>query len=107
MLNKKVVFVGPGVMAEAMIAGLLRQKLDKPENLIAAGPRSERGEELHKRYSIRATMDNAAAVHEADTVVLSVKPQRLREVMKGLKGIRPEALVLSIVAGIAMQVSNC
>ena len=27
MLNKKITFIGPGVMAEAMIAGLLRQKL--------------------------------------------------------------------------------
>jgi pyrroline-5-carboxylate reductase len=32
-------------------------------------------------------------------VVLSVKPQRLSEVMKGLKSIRAEALVLSIIAG--------
>jgi pyrroline-5-carboxylate reductase len=35
--------------------------------------------------------------------VLSVKPQRLSEVMKGLYKIRPEALVLSIVAGASIQ----
>jgi len=29
MLNKKIAFIGPGVMAEAMIAGLLRKKLAK------------------------------------------------------------------------------
>ena len=55
MLNKKIAFIGPGVMAEAMIAGLLRQKLAKPENLTAAGPRPERGEELHRKYGIRST----------------------------------------------------
>ena len=35
MLEKKIAFIGPGVMAEAMIAGLLRQKLARPENLTA------------------------------------------------------------------------
>ena len=99
MLKKKIAFIGPGVMAEAMIAGLLRKQLAKPENITAAGPREERGHELNKKYGIKSTMDNAAAVSHADVVVLSVKPQRLTEVMKGLKGIHPDALVLSIIAG--------
>jgi pyrroline-5-carboxylate reductase len=103
MLNKKIAFIGPGVMAEAMIAGLLRQKLAKPGNMTAAGPRPERGQELHEKYDIRATTDNAAAAHEADVVVLSVKPQRLSEVMRGIKSIRPEVLILSIVAGASIK----
>ena len=99
MLKKKIAFIGPGVMAEAMIAGLLHQKLAKPENIMAAGPREERGAELQKKYGIKTTVDNTSAVSHADVVVLSVKPQRLSEVMKGLKGIRSDALVLSIIAG--------
>ena len=103
MLNKKIAFIGPGVMAEAMIAGLLRQKLARPEHLTASGPRQERLNELAKKYRIGTTTDNAAAASSADVVVLSVKPQRLSEVMKGLTKIRPEALVLSIVAGASIQ----
>src|SRR5512140_2862558 len=103
MLNKKITFIGPGVMAEAMIAGLLRKELAKPENIIAAGPREERGADLRARYKIKSSSDNAAAAATADVVVLSVKPQRLSEVMKGLTRIHPEALVLSIVAGASIQ----
>ena len=103
MLKKTIAFIGPGAMAEAMIAGLLRQKLAKPANLTASGPREERGTELHKKYGIKTTTDNAAAAAQADVVVLSVKPQRLSEVMKGLYKIRPEALVLSVVAGASIQ----
>jgi len=99
MLKKKITFIGPGVMAEAMIAGLLNKKLAKPENITAAGPRQQRVNELSKKYGIRTTNDNSSAASHADVVVLSVKPQRLSEVMKGLKGIRPDALVLSIIAG--------
>jgi pyrroline-5-carboxylate reductase len=103
MLDKKITFIGPGVMAEAMIAGLIRQKLANPENLLASGPREERGVELQKKYGIQATTDNTAAASNADVVVLSVKPQRLSEVMKGLQSIRKEALVLSIVAGATIK----
>jgi pyrroline-5-carboxylate reductase len=103
MLKKKIAFIGPGVMAEAMIAGLLRKKLAKPENITAAGPREERGAELRKKYGVRSTTDNSAAVTGADVVVLSVKPQRLSEVMKGLKGIRADGLVLSIIAGASLK----
>ena len=103
MLNKKIAFIGPGVMAEAMIAGLLHKKLAKPENIIASGPRKERGADLSKKYKIKSSTDNASAAAQADVVVLSVKPQRLSEVMKGLYKIKPEALVLSIVAGASIQ----
>jgi len=103
MLDKKISFIGPGVMAEAMIAGLIRQKLASPENLLASGPREERGLELQKKYGIQTTTDNAAAASNADVVVLSVKPQRLTDVMTGMYKIRPDALVLSIVAGATIQ----
>jgi len=103
MLDKKITFIGPGVMAEAMIAGLIRQELASPENLLASGPREERGAELQKKYSIRTTTDNAAAAADAGVVVLSVKPQRLTEVMTGLYNIRKDALILSIVAGASIQ----
>lgn len=99
MLNKKIAFIGPGAMAEAIIAGLLRKDLAKPDHITASGPREERGTELNKKYGIQSTTDNAAAASQADVVVLSVKPQRLSEVMKGLKGIHPDALVLSVIAG--------
>ena len=66
MNRKKIAFIGPGVMAEAMIAGLLKKKLASPADITASGPREERGAELHKKYGIQTTADNAAAVHEAD-----------------------------------------
>src|SRR5688572_1664409 len=103
MLKKKIAVIGPGVMAEAVIAGLLRKKLADPGNIIASGPRAQRGEELTKKYGIRSVTDNSSAVHEADVVLLSVKPQRLSEVMKGLKGIRSDALIVSIIAGATIK----
>lgn len=96
----QVAFVGSGIMAEAMIKGLLAKELVNPGRVVAAGPRAARGEELSAAYGIRVTMDDCDAVQGANIVVLSVKPQVLPHAMHALKGHIPgAALVLSIVAG--------
>ncbi len=97
----QIAFIGSGVMAEAMIKGLVSQGLLPAQSIIASGPRPERGAELAERYGIEVTEDNVAAAAKRDIVVLSVKPQILGEVLAELGGgvIRHEALVLSIVAG--------
>lgn len=101
---KEIAFIGPGVMAEAMIGGLIRDRLAKPESIRASGPRLERVEKLSHRFGIQPFTDNADAVRDADLVVLSVKPQRLDPVLDGLKGaIETGALVLSIVAGAPIE----
>lgn len=93
-------FIGSGMMAEAMIAGLLNQQLIDPQQIIAAGPRPERGEELENRYHIRWTTDNAEAAEECDIAVLSVKPQVLKHVIPEIRGhLRRQNLIISIVAG--------
>ncbi len=100
MLNKKIAFIGSGAMGEAMIAGLIRQGLANPADMLTADVHAQRVEDLRERYGTRPFTDNRLAVEGADLVVLSVKPQRLTEVLKGLRGaIAPHALVLSIVAG--------
>ncbi len=102
--GKKIAFIGPGVMAEAMIAGLIRQKVASPGAMTAAGPTEERLAYLREKYGISSTPVNADAARQADVVVLSVKPQRLEKVVTGMHGaIQPEALVLSIVAGAAID----
>jgi pyrroline-5-carboxylate reductase len=96
--------IGSGVMAEAIISGLLRKQVTSAEKIHAADPRLDRGEELKNQYGIIPFSDNIAAVAKADVVILSVKPQRISLVLKGLKSvIPPEALVLSIVAGATIE----
>jgi pyrroline-5-carboxylate reductase len=91
-------------MAEAIIAGLLRQQITTPPNISASGPRSERVDELNDRYGIRPFTDNHLAVQQADVVILSIKPQRLQKVLQGLEGAIPgHALVLSVIAGATIQ----
>ncbi|HYY58431.1 MAG TPA: pyrroline-5-carboxylate reductase [Pyrinomonadaceae bacterium] len=112
-------FIGCGVMAEAMIAGLLRQQLVAPRQITGSHPRPARRDELEARYAIRMLESNRAAAagsEEQDSVsgsrearldsivILAVKPQRLGGVLGELKGaLEPEALLISIVAGATIE----
>jgi pyrroline-5-carboxylate reductase len=108
-------FIGVGVMAEAMIAGLLRRQLVSRGQIVGSHPRPARREELHTQYGIRMVESNRAAATLSDAarqeetaapsvVVLAVKPQRIARVLGELKGaLFDSQLVLSIVAGTRME----
>ena len=107
-------FVGVGVMAEAMIAGLLRRQLVARSQIVGSHPRAARREEMQTQYGIRMFEGNREAATfrdpqhgeepSASIVVLAVKPQRVGRVLHELKGALAEGqLALSIVAGASME----
>jgi pyrroline-5-carboxylate reductase len=98
--NRTIATVGSGVMAEAMIAGLLRGELVAPDRVVASHPRSERREELSRLYGIGTVTSNAEAVAGADVILLAIKPQMLAKVGAELRPhLRDEQLILSVIAG--------
>jgi len=102
--GRRITFVGPGVMAEAMLIGLLETAGVPADQVTFCGPRQNRLERLAERYSVGTSLLNREAVAEADIVVISVKPQSLEAVLKDLRGGVPQgALVLSIVAGARLR----
>jgi pyrroline-5-carboxylate reductase len=99
--NKRTSFIGSGVMAEAMISGLIRNNIAMPESLFAADPRQDRLDELKERYQINVFTENVKAACKADVVVLSIKPQVFEKVIADIRGcLKPDVLVLSIIAGV-------
>ncbi len=93
-------FIGSGTMAESMIRGLVSQEIVVPEQIIAAGPRPGRGEKLHKKHGVNVTTVNKTAAEEGHVVILSVKPQVLKEILPDVRGhLRRQDLVISILAG--------
>ena len=100
----KVAFIGVGVMGEAMIAALLRQRTTSPGKVYAYDIDQVRLTAIEKKYKVNCTSDIAKAVGNCDVVVLSIKPQVLAKVMNNLKGALKEGqLVLSIVAGASIE----
>jgi len=109
-------FIGCGVMAEAIIGGLLRRELVTSAQIIGSHPRPARRAELQTKYGIAVVESNAQAANHGPTtaddgparkssiVILAVKPQRLSTIFKELRGqLQEEQLVLSIVAGAKIE----
>jgi pyrroline-5-carboxylate reductase len=95
----RVGIVGAGVMAEAMISGLLADRVPATA-MVASHPRRDRRDTLAGQHGIRTVARNADALEAADIVVLAVKPQMLARVMRELRGSLGDGqVVLSIVAG--------
>lgn len=101
--DQKIAFIGPGVMAEAMVGGLVERAGVPPAKITLSGPRPERLKELETRFGVQSVTDNRAVVDGAGVVVISVKPQSLKPALEGVRGAVPgDALVLSIVAGASL-----
>ena len=108
----RLAFIGCGVMAEAIFAGVLRKQLVKTEQIVGSHPRKTRRDELNEKYGIQMfehNRDATTAVHPSPEypdpmVILAVKPQRLFGLLQELKGAtHKDQLVVSIVAGAKIE----
>jgi pyrroline-5-carboxylate reductase len=103
--DARLAFIGCGVMGEAIIGGLVNNKLVDAVHIAASHPRENRRAKLAKQHGIETFESNAKAAqfvagHQNSAIVVCVKPQRLARVLDDLKGVlHPKQLVISIVAG--------
>ena len=103
--DARIAFIGAGVMAEAMIAGLLKDALIPREHVVASHPREDRRQRLAERFGVFTTESNRDAAHGADLVLLTIKPQVLQAVMRQLCGsLLPQQVVVSVIAGAPIDV---
>ena len=100
LAKSTIATVGSGVMAEAMIAGMLRGHLVEPGQVVASHPRLERREHLAREYGIRTVASNTEAVEGADVILFGIKPQMLAKVGREIgPHLKRGQLVLSVLAG--------
>jgi pyrroline-5-carboxylate reductase len=100
LTNKTIATVGSGVMAEAMIFGLLEGKLVEPAQIVASHPRAERRAALASTHGIRTVASNIEAITGADVIILAVKPQMLAKVGREIgPHLHHGQVVLSVLAG--------
>ncbi len=100
----KIGFIGLGNMARAIIGGMLRKEMVRPEDIIGTAKTQETREKMAAEFGILTSGKNADAAAQADVLVLAVKPQFLEEVIGEIKdAARPDTLIISIAAGKSLQ----
>lgn len=104
MEGRRILFIGAGNMAEALVRGLLNAGVCRPEMMRVTDINEERLKHFSGAYGVEGSRDNAAEIANADLAVLAVKPQALRDVLAQIGGeIGEGVLVVSIAAGVSIS----
>jgi pyrroline-5-carboxylate reductase len=100
MVSYELGVIGAGNMAEALLRGVTASGFIPAGAIVAADPSAERRELLSGKLAVTCVADNAAAA-ACPRVLLAVKPQVMAEVLAAVAPtVRPDALVISIAAGV-------
>lgn len=97
-------FIGGGNMGGAIIGGLIQAKLYSSDEVMVYDVYAPAADGLREKFGVNAVRDMNLLIEESETILLSVKPQVLPEVLKEIGGkISKDKLVISIAAGITLE----
>src|SRR5579872_1328333 len=100
-LKGRLAILGAGKIGGILLRAFLEKGLIQPKRVHATVRHAEKARILAKQFGIVASTDNRAAVHDADIVLLAVKPQAVREVLEEIKPeMNPSKLIVSVVASV-------
>ena len=104
MAIDQIGFIGAGQMARALASGLVEAQLVPAAGIIAADPFPAGREGFAEAVPGAQTTDDNIEAAAAKVLVLSVKPQKMAEVLAGLCDVvTADHLVLSIAAGVTLS----
>ncbi len=98
----KVGFIGAGNMGASLVRGLLYSGALKANELIVSDIDERKLEELGE-IGIRTTTDNKKLVEDCDVVFISVKPDIVESVLKGVEDVSKDRLFISVAAGVSTK----
>jgi pyrroline-5-carboxylate reductase len=99
--DKKVGIIGTGKMGQSLLRGIVRAGKAKPANIYASDVYEPALQALKGELGINVSTDNFDTVDNSEIIILAVKPQILRNVLRGFADhINEHKLIISIAAGV-------
>ena len=99
----KLGFIGTGNMAGAIMGGIIKNGVLKPEEIIGSDILEAGREKVHSLYGICVTDDNKEAA-KAEIVVLSVKPQYYEQTIAQIRDeITDEQVIVTLAPGKTLE----
>lgn len=95
----KLGFIGTGNMAGAIMGGIIKKQIFRPEEIIGADISEAGREKTKETYGIEVTGDNRKAA-DSEVLILSVKPQYYAEAIAEIKDcVRDDQMIITIAPG--------
>lgn len=95
----KLGVIGFGSMAQAIVDGLLYKEAVKSEDIFVCAKNWEKLKKNAKDRGVCACRTAREIAEQSDIVIVSVKPGQVAEVLKPVRDILKERIVLSVAAG--------
>lgn len=96
----KLGFIGCGNMGSAMMGGIIKNQIFKPEEIIGADVFEPSRKQAQETLGIHVTDNNVELVKQSEVIVLSIKPQFCEGVIEGIKDVVTEdQLIITIIPG--------
>ncbi|WEG10985.1 pyrroline-5-carboxylate reductase [Pullulanibacillus sp. KACC 23026] len=101
----KLVFVGAGSMAEAMISGVIENRLIETEKIwVTNRTNKEKLTQLQQKYGVTGSYDLPQLFAGAEAVILAMKPKDAASAITQIAGFLTEdTLIISFLAGVSIQ----
>lgn len=96
----KLGFIGCGNMAGAIMGGIIKNQVFKPEEIIGSDVFVPTREKARDQYGIQITDSNLEVVEKSEVIVLAVKPQFYESVITEIKDkVTEDKIVITIAPG--------
>lgn len=101
---QKIVFIGAGSMAEALIQGWINKEVVNANNIyIKNRSNIERLKELKETYGVHI-LEKIEQLNDADLIILAMKPKDAKDACETIAPyLSDKTAILSVLAGISIQ----
>ncbi|MHB1001259.1 MAG: pyrroline-5-carboxylate reductase [Armatimonadota bacterium] len=101
--NKRIGFIGGGMMAEAIVQGLIDSGISASQVTVFDTVEARRAY-FAETYGITCAINNESVVKNSDIIILAVKPYVMPNVLSEIcNDLRQDQLLISIAAGVTIK----
>ena len=99
--NQTIGIAGVGKMGEALVKGLLSQRVLPPSQILVCDAEPSRAEEVARTYHVTRTGSASVLAERSDVLVLAVKPKDMPGLLDAIAGrTKSDGLVITLAAGV-------
>ena len=101
---KKIGIIGCGNMGEAILRGIISNRLVQPKDIMVSDVDSAKLDSIKKAYKANVTFNNSIVVKSSDAIIMAVKPQDMKAALLDISEfLGKEKILISIAAGFTIK----